>query len=104
LVEAAGIEPASESATLRFLHACFAYLISDNEPPANGLKHHPISLYLISGSGETPKTSLLPSLHPKHRQSQSSVPLLIKQQEPVRCWRLCFSPSFNVVMEPRHAA
>ena len=75
MVEAAGIEPASESTTLRFLHVCSAYLISDDEPPANGLFYHPISLYLASSSGERPETSLLPSLHPKHRQSRSSVPL-----------------------------
>ncbi len=58
LVEAAGIEPASESTTPKHLHAYSAYLISNAGLPADGPADIP-SLNLSPDLRESPGGSLL---------------------------------------------
>ncbi len=58
MVEAAGIEPASESTTLRLLHVYSVFSISDHEAPTGRLFIIPSSLRLISGREELSETSL----------------------------------------------
>ena len=59
MVEAAGIEPASESTTLRLLHAYPAYLFSDPGLPAGWLPEIPSPLILPRSQEKLPGASLL---------------------------------------------
>jgi len=72
LVEAAGIEPASESMLTPVSTCLSCFFISGNEPPAGGLFITPSPFVLPQGQGRHLEASLLTALSPKHRQSQGS--------------------------------
>ena len=59
MVEAAGIEPASESTTLRLLHVYPDYFISDPGLPSGRHPEIPSPVVLPRSQGKAPGTSLL---------------------------------------------
>ena len=73
MVEAAGIEPASESTTLRLLHVYFVFFISDDQTPTDRLFiiPSPFLSSLVQGNHQIP--ACCPTLSSKHRQFQGSV-------------------------------
>ena len=56
MVEAAGIEPASESTALRLLHVYPAYSVLGSRAAGRQASWNPIPLYLTPRSGETPRS------------------------------------------------
>ena len=59
MVEAAGIEPASESTTLGLLHAYPSYLVSDPGLPEGRRPEIPSPFVLLRRQGKIPGASLL---------------------------------------------
>ena len=59
MVEAAGIEPASESTTLRLLHVYPDYLVSDSGLPPGRRPEIPSPFVLLRRQGKIPGASLL---------------------------------------------
>jgi hypothetical protein len=64
-VEAAGIEPASESTTLRLLHVYPVYWFSDPGLPAGWLPEIPSPFVLPRSQGSLPGASLLADASPE---------------------------------------
>jgi hypothetical protein len=65
LVEAAGIEPASESMLTQVSTYLFCFFISDNETPADGLFIIPSPFVLPRGQEKHPEASLLSDTIPE---------------------------------------
>ena len=65
LVEAAGIEPASESMLTQVSTCLFCFLISDNKTPAGGLFIIPSPFVSPQGQEKRPEASLLTSTIPE---------------------------------------
>jgi len=65
MVEAAGIEPASESMLTQVSTCLFCFLISDNETPAGGLFIIPSPFVLPQGQEKNLKASLLSDTIPE---------------------------------------
>jgi len=65
MVEAAGIEPASESTTPRHLHVQSIYLILDEEPPVDRLLIVPSPFLSPRIQGKYPEPSLLSDAIPE---------------------------------------
>jgi len=95
MVEAAGIEPASESTTLRHLHVYPDYYVSDFKMPSGRLFEIQSPFVLLKSQEKFSWASLLNDTDSWNTDNfRAAAAYLIKQRVPVRYWRLCLFSAF----------
>ena len=98
MVEAAGIEPASERLLTERLRACPAIWVSPGLAPAGGLSSGLVRLNFASASFGPEDTAASP-LHgvpaPSRGRGGAARSLAVKQREPAQCRLVCFATLFT---------